>query len=69
MHRIDFVLASNLRFLTIRLNCNKVLLIVKQSVSTIVVQKFMGLQICIKDTKGMVKNHKCEHLDYKDNKT
>ena len=27
----------------------------------------MGLQICIKDTGGMVKNHKCEHLDYKNN--
>ena len=36
MHRIDFVLASNLRFLAIGLNCNKVLLVVKQSVSTIV---------------------------------
>ena len=56
MHRIDFVLASNLRFLTIRLNYNKVLLIVKQSASTIVVQEFMGLQICIRDTEGTAHN-------------
>ena len=42
-------------------------MIVKQIVSTIVVQEFMGLQIRIKDTKGMVKNHKCEYLDYNNN--
>ena len=42
-------------------------MIVKKSASIIVVQEFMGLQICIKDTKGTVKNHKCEHLDYNNN--
>jgi hypothetical protein len=37
MHRIDLVGTSNLRFLTVEKVANKVLLLVRQSASTIVV--------------------------------